>query len=56
MVYATSTMSVLIKEAKRQNLSYIELSASASGKQLYDKLGFQELESTHFAEMKIFLL
>lgn len=56
MGYATSTMDVLIKEAKRQNLSYIELSASASGKQLYDMLGFQELESTHFTEMKMFLI
>lgn len=57
MGYATNTMNLLIEEAKKQDLSYIELSASDSGKPLYKKLGFQELESsTHFTEMKISLL
>jgi ribosomal protein S18 acetylase RimI-like enzyme len=56
MGYATNAMNLLIEEAKRQNLSYIELSASDSGKPLYKKLGFQELKSNHFGEMKLSLL
>jgi predicted GNAT family acetyltransferase len=54
--YATDTMNLLIEEAKQQNLSYIELSASELGKSLYKKLGFQELGSSHFTEMKMSLL
>lgn len=56
MGYATNTMSLLIEEAKRKNLSYIELSASHLGKPLYKKLGFQELESSDFTDMKLYLL
>lgn len=57
--YATSIMNALIEEAKRQDLSYIELTASESGKQLYHKLGFKEKEkaaNSHFTGMKLSLL
>lgn len=54
--YATSIMNLLIEEAKRQNLSYIELSASPHGKPLYEKLGFQALGSSDFTDMKLSLL
>ena len=54
--YASSTMNALICEAKKQNLSYIELSASQSGKPLYEKLGFKEITSGHFTDMKLSLL
>ena len=43
--YATAVMAALIGEARRQNLSYIELSASEAGKPLYQKLGFTEKPS-----------
>jgi len=55
--YATSTMNLLIDQAKKQNLSFIELSASALGKPLYQKLGFNETKpSEHFINMKLSLL
>ena len=54
--YATHTLITLIEEAKRQNLSFIELSASESGKSLYQKLGFQDKKSTRFTDMKLSLL
>ena len=55
--YATSTMNLLLDEAKKQGLSYVELSASESGKLLYQKLGFKESKSSaHFTEMKLSLL
>ncbi len=56
MGYATKVMNLLIQEAKNQDLSYIELSASELGKPLYKKLGFQELEHSHFTQMKMYLL
>lgn len=54
--FATQTLGLLIAEAKRQNLSYIELSASESGKPLYQKIGFREIKSSHFTEMKMSLI
>lgn len=54
--YATNTMGLLIEEAKKQDLSFIELSASNLGKSLYKKLGFQELKPSHFTEMKMSLI
>jgi GNAT superfamily N-acetyltransferase len=54
--YATHTLKALIEEAKRQGLSYIKLSASVSGKTLYQKLGFQKKKSPHIKEMKLCLL
>lgn len=56
MGYATNTINLLIEEAKKQDLSFIELSASDLGKPLYKKFGFQELEPSSFTEMKISLL
>ena len=56
MGYASKTMNLLIEEAKKQDVSYIELSASDLGKPLYKKLGFQENKPSHFTEMKISLL
>lgn len=55
--YARSTLTSLINIAKKENLSYIELSASELGKPLYKKLGFDEvIPSTHFTDMKLSLL
>ena len=52
--YAASTMNVLLDEAKKQGLSYVELSASESGKSLYQKLGFEESKpKAHFTAMKL---
>lgn len=53
---ATNTMNLLIEEAQRQDLSFIELSASELGKPLYRKLGFQEPEHSSFTRMKMELL
>ncbi len=54
--YATQAMNFLIDEAKKQNCSYIELSASDLGKSLYKRIGFQEIELSHFAQMKLSFL
>ena len=55
--YATCTMCALIEEAKRQNLSYMTLSSSESGKRLYQKLGFCTAEpSRRFTDMKLSLI
>ena len=54
--YATKAMSVLIEEAKRLNLSFVELSASESGKPIYQKLGFKETEPSSFTPMMLSLL
>lgn len=56
MGYATGTMSLLIERAKRENLSYIELSSTELGKPLYKKLGFEERGPSPFTEMKMSLL
>ncbi len=56
MGYATNAMSMLIEEAKKQNVSYLELSASELGKPLYKRLGFKENQPSHFTEMKMSLL
>lgn len=53
---ATLALKTLIDVAKTQNLSYIELSASESGKSVYGKLGFQKHESAHFTEMRLTLV
>jgi ribosomal protein S18 acetylase RimI-like enzyme len=54
--YATKAMSSLIYVAEKQNLSYIELSSSESGKALYKKLGFVESsKSEGFTQMKLLL-
>ncbi len=56
MGYATSILNLLIDLAKKQGVSYIELSASDLGKSLYKKLGFQEHKSSDYAEMRMSLL
>ena len=38
---ATRMMEMLIEEGKKLNLSFVELSATASGKPLYERLGFR---------------
>lgn len=53
---ATNAMNLLIEEAKRQNLSYLELTASPLGKPLYKKLGFQEIDLSGCTEMQMSLL
>lgn len=55
MGYAASAVNLLIEEAKRQKLSFIDLSASELGKPLYEKLGFQQPEPSGFTRMKLAL-
>ena len=54
--YAESSLKLFLEEARRQNLSYIELSASEMGKPLYQKLGFREKVPSDFTEMRLSLL
>ncbi len=55
--FAAATMNLLLQQAKNEGLSYIELSSSASGKNLYKTLGFIEtIPSEHFTEMRLSLL
>lgn len=54
--YATSIMKILIEEAKKQGVSYLELSASESGKPLYKKLGFLEHKSSEYTNMRMSLI
>jgi GNAT superfamily N-acetyltransferase len=54
--FAKRILERLIEEAKRHNLSYIELSSSEMGKALYEKLGFREPDPSHFTGMKLNLL
>ncbi len=54
--YATEVMKLLIAEAKRQNVSFIELSASAMGKPVYEKLGFRKLQPSDHTKMELPLL
>ncbi|ULQ61170.1 GNAT family N-acetyltransferase [Brucepastera parasyntrophica] len=49
---AATLMKKLIEEAKKENISEIELSATKDGEKLYKKLGFKESEYT---EMNILL-
>jgi GNAT superfamily N-acetyltransferase len=48
---ASQVMQRLIEEAKQQNLSCLELSASKMGRPLYEKLGFQVKDLSHSTEM-----
>ena len=54
--FATMVMHALIEEGKRQNLSYIELSATESGKPVYEKLGFLVKDPSSHTDMKLSLL
>lgn len=47
--YATRVLEELIKRAKKENLSKVELSATADGKPVYEKIGFQEKNSKYTA-------
>ena len=53
--YATKVLEKLIEKANGQNLSKIELSATADGKHVYEKLGFTE-KNSHYTDMQLRLL
>lgn len=40
--YATATLKRLIEKAREENASFVELMATASGRPVYEKLGFTE--------------
>jgi len=54
--YATACLNALIDLAKRENLSYLELSASEMGQPVYEKLGFKVPTPSHFTPMRLSLL
>jgi len=53
---ATACLNLLIDLAKRENCSYLELSASEMGKPVYEKLGFKIPAPSHFTPMRLFLI
>ena len=53
---ATKILEMLIDEAKKANVAYIELSASVMGKPVYEKLGFEEKTNSHYTNMKLKLI
>jgi len=53
---ATKLMEFLINEAKKANVSYIELTATSMGKPVYEKVGFTERSHGNFTEMKLNLI
>jgi len=52
---ATKLLTMMIGEAKAMNISYLELSATASGKPLYEKLGFV-CKQSKYTEMRLNLI
>lgn len=52
---ATKIIAAIIEEAKKEGLSYIDLSASEDGKPLYEKFGFIEPKSK-YTPMKLQLV
>lgn len=52
---AAKLLTMMINEAKAMNISYLELSATESGKPLYEKLGFVCKQSKN-TEMRLNLL
>lgn len=54
--YATATLKCLIEKAAQENASFIELSATSSGKPVYEKLGFEVAASSHSTEMILTLI
>jgi len=55
MGIATKLLNMMISEAKTMNISYIELSATDSGKPLYEKLGFVR-KQLKYTEMRLELI
>ena len=50
---ATKLLEVLIDEAKKADLSFIELSATELGRGVYEKLGFKEKTQGNYTNMKL---
>jgi len=53
---ATQLMKMLIERAATMQISLLELSATQSGKFLYEKLGFTRKENSNYTPMKLELL
>lgn len=51
---ATTLLNTIIEISKQKDLSFIELSATKSGKPLYEKLGFL-VKQSNYTEMKLTL-
>ncbi len=49
--YATAALELLINKAREENVSLIELSATPSGRHVYEKLGFEDVQNTHSTKM-----
>jgi len=54
--YATQVLQALIEEARKNEVTYLELSASEMGKPLYQKMGFKETETSRFTSMRLSLM
>lgn len=52
--YATAALNLLIEEAKKRKLSYIEISASEMGRPVYKKLGFQEKNDIRYMKLLLY--
>ena len=50
---ATKLLELLIDEAKKANVSFIELTATAMGKPVYEKLGFKEKTHSVYTKMQL---
>ena len=50
---ATKLLELLIEEAKKENASFIELSATPMGKSVYEKAGFEEKPPSNYTEMRL---
>lgn len=53
---ATKLLTMMINKAKAMNISYLEQSATESGRLLYEKLGFVRKQSSKYTEMRLELL
>ena len=49
----TKVLKVLIDEAKKRNLSYIDLSSSSMARSIYKKHGFEIKEQSKFVDMRL---
>lgn len=54
--YATATLKLLIEKAQQEKASFIELSATSSGKPVYEKLGFEEARPSPDTKMVLTLI